>query len=400
MLQLKTTPFHERTSALMQANQWRRWGGYSVASAYEMAHDREYLAVRNACAVFDVSALYKYDISGSEAGEYLNRLVTRDLSRLAVGDMAYTPWCDSHGKVVDDGTVVRLEDRRYRLTAADPNYHWLLENADGFDVEIRDVSEDFGTLALQGPCSRDVLAELFVNEADSLRALPFYGTCQVSHQGTSLMISRTGYTGDLGYEIWVPRQQANLLWDRLMEVGRRYAIQPAGIWALDVARIEAGLIMLDVDYLPSPKATIPAQASSPFEIGLGWAVHFKKGNFVGRKALLQEKERGSALTLVGLEIDHLALTAAYEELGLPVQFPFVPWREIVPLFRDQRQVGYATCGSWSPTLKAYVALAQVEPDSAEVDTVLTIDQMVDRYRRSLPARVRKLPFFNPPRKRG
>ncbi|MBX3171476.1 MAG: aminomethyltransferase family protein [Candidatus Eremiobacteraeota bacterium] len=391
MLRLKTTPFHPRTEAIMQANQWRRWGGYSVASAYEMTHDREYLAMRNACALLDVSALYKYEISGPDAHAFLNRLVTRDISQMQPGGMAYTPWCDSQGKVVDDGTICRLDEGTFRLTAADPNYHWLEENTAGFDIHILDVSEDLGTLALQGPCSRDVLAEVF---GEAVRELPFYG---IIHVENDLQISRTGYSGDLGYEVWVPSGRAVEIWDRLTEAGKRYALQPAGIWALDVARIEAGLIMLDVDYTPANKATTPAQASTPYELGLGWSVHLKKPHFVGKKALAKEKAEGSALTLVGLEIDHQALASEHEKIGLPVPFPFVPWREIVPIFNDEGQVGYATCGSWSPTLKKYLALAQVKPGSGED---LKIDIMVDRFRKSFGAKVRKLPFFNPPRKRG
>ena len=393
MLRLKTTPFHSRTAGIMQANQWRRWGGYSVASSYEMTHDREYLAMRNACAVLDVSALYKYEISGPDAHAFLNRLVTRNISKMEVGQMAYTPWCDSRGKVVDDGTVARLDEQLFRLTAADPNYHWLTENAPGFAVEIREVSEELGTLALQGPCARDVLAESF---GESLRSLPFYAITQVD----DLTISRTGYSGDLGYEIWVPRARAEQVWDRLLEVGRRYAIQPAGIWALDVARIEAGLIMLDVDYTPATKATTPAQASTPYEIGLGWAVHLQKPNFVGKKALQKEKLEGSAYNLVGLEIDHVALAEQYESYGLPVHYPSIPWRDILPLFQDQTQVGYATCGTWSPTLKKYLALAQVHPDQATPDNVVHVDLLVDRYRKRFNATVKKLPFFNPARKRG
>ncbi|MFN8609544.1 MAG: aminomethyltransferase family protein [Vulcanimicrobiota bacterium] len=391
MLRLKTTPFHPRTEALMQANQWRRWGGYSVASAYEMTHDREYLAMRNACALLDVSALYKYQITGPEAHAFLNRLVTRDISQMQPGGMAYTPWCDSRGKVVDDGTICRLDEGTFRLTAADPNYHWLQENAAGFEVEIQDVSDDLGTLALQGPCSREVLVEVF---GESIRELPFYG---ITHLENDLQVSRTGYSGDLGYEVWVPRQRALEIWDRIAEVGRRYALQPAGIWALDVARIEAGLIMLDVDYTPANKATTPAQASTPYELGLGWSVHLKKPHFVGKKALAREKAEGSALTLVGLEIDHEKLAEEHEKVGLPVHYPFIPWREIVPIFDESQQVGYATCGSWSPTLKKYLALAQVKPGSSEH---LHVDIMVDRYRKRFDARVKKLPFFNPPRKRG
>lgn len=395
MLRLKTTPFHPRTSALMQANQWRRWGGYSVASAYEMGHEREYLAIRNSAALIDVSALYKYEIRGRDAGPFLDRLVTRNLSRLTVGGMLYTPWCDTRGKVVDDGTIVHLSEHRYRLTAADPNYHWLLENAVGMAVEIEDVSEQMGTLALQGPMAREILCRAF---GESLRGLPFYGTSQLQWRGQPLMVSRTGYTGDLGYEVWVSAEQATDCWDHLMQVGSDYSLCAAGIWAMDVARIEAGLIMLDVDYTPAPKAVTPAQASTPFELGLGWAVHLQKPFFVGKKALAREKAEGPALQLVGLEIDQVALARAYEELGLPVQFPFVPWREMVPIFDEHEQVGYATCGCWSPTLKGYLALAQVRPQST--DKPLYIDFVIDRYRKRFGANVRALPFFNPPRKRG
>ncbi|MEW6281403.1 MAG: aminomethyltransferase family protein [Candidatus Eremiobacterota bacterium] len=411
MLTLKTTPFHERTSALMEANQWRRWSGYSVASAYEMTHDREYLAMREACALLDVSPLCKYHVSGPDAGAFLNRLVTRDLSRLAVGQGAYTPWCDSRGKVVDDGTVARLGESFYRLTAAETNYLWLTDNATGFDVTVEDVSERIGTLALQGPCSRDVLARA---AGEAVRELKFYRWMEAAIDGRTVGISRTGYSGDLGYEIWVDAKDAGkaggceggqsppcaAVWDAVLREGRAYAIQPAGIWALDVARIEAGLIMLDVDYTPAPKAILDSQASSPFELGLGWAVHFQKGNFVGRKALLQEQERGSPLALVGLEIDHEALSQAYESLGMPPILPFIPWREITPIFSEHEQVGYATCGGWSPTLKRYLALAQVAPRCAGEGTRLRVELLVDRWRKSFEARVGKLPFFNPERKRS
>jgi aminomethyltransferase len=394
MLKLKTTPFHERTEQLMQANQWRRWAGYSVASAYEMTHDREYLAVRNAVAMFDVSALYKYEVRGKDARAFVDRLVTRDVSKMPVLGMAYTPWCDSKGLIVDDGTVLCLDEERFRITAADPNYHWLNENATGFEVEIEDVSDQLGTLAVQGPFSRDLIRDCFGEEP---AALKFYGAC---HVAGGLMVTRTGYTGDLGYEVWVPTGEASKIWDLLIQKGQRYAIQPAGIWALDQARIEAGLIMLDVDYYPAPKTVTPAQASTPYELGLGWAVHLQKPNFVGKRALQKEKQTGSTWQLIGLEIDHEKLAAEYELLGLPVHYPFVPWREIVPLFDGDRQVGYATCGAWSPTLKKYLALAQVEPPWADVGRLLRVDILVDRYRKPIPAVVAKLPFYNPPRKRS
>ena len=393
---LKTTPFHTRTSALMQGDQWRRWNGHTVASAYELTLDREYLAVRNACAFFDVSALCKYTIRGKDARSYLNRLVTRDISKLGVGQMTYTPWCNSRGKVVDDGTIMCIQEDLFRLTAAETNYYWLLENADGFDVTIEDVSDALGTVAVQGPRSRDILVELL---GESIRNLPFYGWVDGDFRGQPLTVSRTGYTGDLGYEVWCPVAQAEAFWDALMEVGRRYAAQPAGIWALDVARIEAGLIMLGVDYVAANHAIAEHQASTPYEIGLGWAVHLKKGPFVGRKALAKEKAEGSNLSLVGLEIDHQALSAHYEELGIPTEYPFVPWRAVVPVFSEREQIGTMTCGVWSPTCKKYLALAQIRPSLAKPGTTVQINQMVDRYQRRLDCRVAALPFFNPERKK-
>src|SRR5215813_39531 len=283
---LKKTPFHARTAALMQGDQWRRWAGYSVASAYEMTHDREYLAVRNACVLIDVSPLCKYQITGEDALRFLNRLVTRDVSKCAIGGMLYTPWCNSRGQVIDDGTIAHLGENSYRLTSAEPNLRWLEDNALGMQERIE-------ALALQGPRSRQLLMTL--TDAP-LADLKYYRFVDTMIADTPVMISRTGYSGDLGYELWLDadRARAERVWDALIAAGRSFALQPAGIWALDVARIEAGLIMLDVDYTPANKAMIDAQASTPLELGLQWAVSWNKGYFVGRTALLEARARGSA----------------------------------------------------------------------------------------------------------
>jgi aminomethyltransferase len=397
MLTLKTTPFHARTSALMQGNQWRRWAGHTVASAYELTPDREGMAIRNACALIDVSPLFKYHLRGPDARPFLDRLVTRDLRKMEVGHMSYTPWCNGRGKVVDDGTIARLSESLYRLTSAESNLRWLHENAAGFSVEIEDVSDELGALSLQGPKSRALLESL--TGAD-LSGIKYHRFTHVDLLGEPTMVSRTGYTGDLGYEIWIPRARALAAWDAIVEAGRSFALSPAGIWAMDVCRIEAGLIMLDVDYTPAPKALTDAQASSPFELGLGWAVHLDKGNFVGRRALVEEKRRGSPLSLVGLEIDHVAFTRAHEEIGLTTPLPFIPWREVTPIFQGREQVGYATCGTWSPTVKKYLAFAQVSPAAAAKGSVLSIDLLVDRARRPFAATVVPIPFFNPERKRA
>lgn len=393
---LKTTPLHSRTSALMQANQWRRWAGYCVASSYEMTHDREYYAIRNACVLLDVSPLCKYSIKGADALKFLNRLVTRDVSKISVGGMLYTPWCDSRGKILDDGTIAQLGENEYRLTSAEPNMRWLQDNAVGMQVEIFDVSDKIASMSLQGPRSRELLMTLC---NAPLGGVKYYEFVNTKIAGVDVMISRTGYTGDLGFELWVDAAKAEKVWDAVVEAGKAFALQPAGIWALDVARIEAGLIMLDIDYTPANKAMTDGQTSTPIELGLNWAISWKKGNFVGRKALLAEKENGSTIQFVGLEIDHKEFERQHHELGLTVPYPFMAWRAVIPLYVDGSQVGYATSGVWSPTLKKYLAFGHVQPKYAQLGSVVTIDLTVDRYRRPFNAKVTKLPFFNPPRKK-
>ncbi len=395
---LKQTPFHSRTKALMQGDQWRRWAGYTVASAYEMTHDREYLALRNACVLIDVSPLCKYHISGKDSLRFLNRLVTRDVSKCSIGGMLYTPWCNSAGKIIDDGTIAHLDENFYRLTSAEPNFRWLQDNALGMEVEIQDVSEEVASLALQGPKSRQLLMTL--TDAP-LGELKYYRFVNTTIADVPVMISRTGYTGDLGYELWLSAdsKSAERVWDALIEAGRSFAMQPAGIWALDVARIEAGLIMLDIDYTPANKAMIDAQTSTPLELGLNWAISWNKGNFIGRKALLEEKTHGSSITLVGLEIDHAEFERQHHMLGLPVPYPFVAWRSMVPLTANGNQIGYATCGTWSPTLKKYIAFGHVKPELATPGSQVTIDLHIDRFRRPFTAKVTKLPFFSPARKK-
>jgi aminomethyltransferase len=395
---LKHTPFHSRTAPLMQADQWRRWAGYTVASAYEMTHDREYLALRNACVLIDVSPLCKYQITGEDSLRFLNRLVTRDVSKCSIGGMLYTPWCNSAGKIIDDGTIAHLGENRYRLTSAEPNLRWLEDNATGMKVQIEDVCEQVAALALQGPRSRQLLITL--TDAP-LAGLKYYRFVNTVIADTPVMISRTGYTGDLGYELWLSadRNSTERVWDTLMTAGREFALQPAGIWALDVARVEAGLIMLDVDYTPANKAMIEAQTSTPLELGLNWAVSWNKGNFVGRKALLDERSRGSAIMLMGLEIDHAEFERQHHDLGLPVPYPFLAWRAVIPLYANGDQIGYATSGVWSPTLKKYIALGHLKPPYNAPGSIVTIDLNIDRYRRPFKAKVTGLPFFNPARKK-
>ena len=394
---LKTTPFHSRTAPLVQAQTWRRWAGFQVASAYEPHHDREYAAIRSSAALIDVSPLYKYLITGPDAARLLDRMVTRDVTKCRVGQVLYTPWCDAHGKIIDDGTISRLGESRFRLTSAEPNLRWLHLNAVGLNVSFEDVSERTAALALQGPLSRDILER--AAETD-LAALRYFRWAAASIRGVPVLISRTGYTGDLGYEIWIDAPHAPAVWDALIETGTPYGITPAGIWALDVARIEAGLVMLDVDYYSSHRAVIEARKSSPLELNLGWTVAAGKGPHNGRRALAAERAAGSTWGFVGLEVEWTSFERLFAAHGIPPELPTVAWRVSTPVFRGSRQIGYATSGCWSPLLKQYLALAHVAAPHFAPGTAVEIEVTVEHHRRRADAVVRQLPFFDPPRKRA
>jgi aminomethyltransferase len=394
---LKSTPFHARTAPLVRAQTWRRWAGYQIASAYEPHPDREYAAVRNAAALFDVSPLHKYLIGGPHAARLLDRMVTRDVMKCGVGQVLYTPWCDAHGKVVDDGTVSRLDERTYRLTSAEPNLRWLAMNAVGLDVTIEDMSERTAALALQGPLSRTVLQQL--SSAD-FASLKYFRLTHTKIRDIPVTISRTGYTGDLGYEIWVDADRAVPLWDALIEAGTPYGITPAGIWALDLARIEAGLVMLDVDYFSAHRALIEDQKSSPYEINLGWTVSDTKGPYNGRLALRAEKKRPQLWAFVGLEVRWESLEKIYAERGVPPHLPTVAWRSSTPVYFGDHQIGYATSGCWSPLLKKYIALAHVMGPHFGVGTAVRMEVTVEHRRKQADAVIRKLPFFDPERKKA
>jgi aminomethyltransferase len=394
---LKASPFHARTAPLVRAQTWRRWAGYQMASAYDPHPDREYAAIRSAAALIDVSPLYKYRIEGRDAGRLLDRMITRDVTKLKPGQVYYTPWCDAAGKVIDDGTVTRLSDEAYRLTSADSSLRWLHLNAFGLDVRLEDHSERLATLALQGPLSRAVLSAAADRD---LAALKYFRMAEASIRGVPVAVSRTGYTGDLGYELWVEAARAVELWDAMMAAGGPYGLTPAGVWALDIARIEAGLIMLDVDYFSSHHALIEARKSSPFEINLGWAVSAGKGPFNGRAALAAERARGAAWSFTGLEIDWLSFERLFAAHRLPPQVPTVAWRASAPVYADGVQVGYATSGCWSPLLKKLLALGHVRAPHFKPGTRLQIEVTAEHRRERAMATVRALPFFDPERKKS
>lgn len=391
------TPFHERTFARAESLNYREWSGFYTVSAYEAHHEHEYNAIRNAVALIDVSPLYKYVVTGTDATRLVDRVVTRDMKTVGVGQVIYTPWCAADGLVIDDGTVSRLDDQRYRWTAADPTIRWLLLNARGLDVQVDEVSEQVAALAVQGPLSGALLSE--VAEAD-IAGLKYFRVTNGTITGVRVDISRTGYTGDLGYEVWIPAESALRVWDVLIDVGRRYGVRPAGMLALDVARIEAGLLLTDVDFFSCRKALVASQLYTPFEMGLGRLVHIDKPPFVGQQALADEARRGPRRLIVGLEIDWHTFESLHERVNLPPQVPAAASRVAVPVYKDGAQVGRATSTAWSPTLKKLIALATIASGLGEPGTVVELEVTVDASRHRVPARVVKTPFFSPPRKTG
>jgi aminomethyltransferase len=394
------TAFHERTFALCHSLSYREWSGYYTVSTYEVLHEHEYNAIRNAAALIDISPLYKYLISGKDATKLVNRVITRDINKVKPGQVIYCCWCDEQGMVIDDGTITRLEENKYRWTAADPSLRWFRQNGLNMDVQIEDISEQVAALALQGPTSGKLLKS--VADAD-VANLKYFRVTSGKIAGVSVDISRTGYTGDLGYEIWVPLNEdrgrdAVKVWDALMEAGRRFDIHAAGMLALDVARIEAGLLLIEVDYLSSKKALISEQKYSPYELGFGKMVHLDKENFVGRAALAEQNMRGVPRQLVGLEMDWVEIEERFDKFGLTPAAPAQASRVHVPVYWAGRQVGKATSTTWSPLLKKMVALASVETAHSKPGTKLQMEITIEARRQKVGAKVVKLPFFSPERK--
>jgi aminomethyltransferase len=389
------TPVHERTLALCESLNYREWSGYYTVSAYESHHEHEYNAIRNASALIDVSPLFKYMVTGPDAARLVDRIITRDVSKMSVGQVFYTPWCDEHGKVIDDGTVSRLDDQVFRWTAADPSLRWFRQNAAGMSVHIEDVSEAVAALALQGPTSARLLRAVSTADIDRLK---YFRVTSGTIGGVTVDISRTGYTGDLGYEIWMPAEKAITVFDALMEGGKPFDIKPAGMLALDVARIEAGLLLIEVDFFGSRKAVIPAQTYSPYELNMSRLVNLDKGRFIGQRALREEQQRGAARQIVGLEIDWNEVEKLYDAAGLAPAVAATASRVATPVYRNGRQVGKATSTTWSPVLKRMIALATIERPHYADGTVVQFEMTVEAVRHRVSAKVVKTPFFNPARK--
>ena len=393
LLQLKRTPFHERISRLSLPQNYRRWAGYITVGSYELGLDREYWGIRNAAALIDVTPLMKYLVEGPDAARLLHRITTRDVLGMAVGQVYYTGWCDDEGKMLDDGTVSRLAAQRFRMTSAEPSLRWLSMNAVGMDVRVTEVTDQVAALSLQGPKARAILNRCCAKPLDSLK---YFRLMENALAGHPVTISRTGYTGDLGFEIWMDNAAALPIWDALFVAGDDYGLVPCGILAMDMARVEAGLFMIDVDYTAANHAWIAGQKSSPYELGLDWAVSLdKEGYFVGRRALEREQREGPAWKLMGLEVDWEGMERIYAEVGLPPQIPALAIRASLPVTAGGRQVGYASTSTWSPVLKKYIALVHLQKPYYEPGTPLSMEITVEHHRRHAPGTVVKLPFYEP-----
>jgi aminomethyltransferase len=389
------TAFHERTLALCESLNYREWSGYYTVSVYEMHHEHEYNAIRNSAALIDISPLFKYRVTGRDATKLVNRVISRDINKVAVDQVIYCCWCDPEGKVIDDGTITRLGENEYRWTAADPSLRWFQQNALGLDVKIDDITEHVAALALQGPTSGRLLNA--VAEAN-ISNLKYFRVTHGKIAGVPVDISRTGYTGDLGFEIWMPWKDAVTVWDALNLKGKAFDIHPAGMIALDIARIEAGLILIEVDYTSSKKALIDVQRFSPAEIGLGKLVDLKKETFVGRDALASQEKKAPTRSLVGLEINWNEVEALYDKMGMAPQVPSMASRVAVPVYHGGKHVGKATSTTWSPTLKKMIALASVEREHSAAGSTLNMEMTVESFRHTVSAKIVPMPFFNPPRK--
>jgi len=390
------TPFHERTFALCDSLNYREWSGYYAVSAYETHHDHEYNAIRNATALIDISPLFKYRLTGKDATRLVDRIITREMNKVAVGQVIYTPWCDEYGNVIDDGTVSRLEENVYRWTAADPSLRWFTQNAVGLEVQIEDISESVAALAVQGPTSGRLLKQLV--EGADIETLKYFRVTKGRIAGIPVEVSRTGYTGDLGYEIWMSAEEALKIWDALIDQGKAFDVKPAGMLALDVVRIEAGLLLIDIDFNSAKKALIEPQKYSPFEMGLGRLVNLEKNRFIGQAALNAEQKRGSAKQIVGLEINWPAVERIYEQVGLPPAVSPIASRVAVPVYSNGTQLGKATSTTWSPTLKKMIALATLKSEFTKPGSRVEIEITVEAARHRVPATVAKTPFYNPKHK--
>jgi len=393
----RTTPFHARTGPLCTSFAWKEWAGYAAVCNYDRHSEREYYAFRQTAGIIDMTPLSKLEVRGPDAGAFLARLWTRDIRRLPPGRVVYGAMCDGNGHVLDDGTVANLGKNHYRVSSNAPWLGWYLENARRFDVDITESAYDIGVLSIQGPLARDLLNPIVEADLDVMR---FFGVRSTKIAGISGEVARTGYTGDLGFECWVANDDAPALWDAVLEAGKLYGAEPAGLDAMDVARIEAGFVLPGIDYISARDCVNETRKSTPDEAGLGWTVKLDREDWIGRDALVRERDRGgSKWLMVGLEVSWPDLEALYDEYKLPPHLAPCGCRETLPVYdQDGRQVGQATSSTWSPILKRYIAMAQVHRPFGGLGTRLKIEHTVEFERRQVTATVVEKPFYDPPQK--
>ncbi|MCP4048601.1 MAG: aminomethyl transferase family protein, partial [Gammaproteobacteria bacterium] len=376
------SPFYSRQEPLNHLKEWGRWADYLSPKAFTCSA-MEYFACRSTCAVFDLTPMTKYHISGKDALPYLDRLVTRDVSKIRPGRVGYCVWCADDGRVIDDGTIFHLDENEYRLCSQDRHLDWLLTNTIGFDVSVVDETHEVAALALQGPTSCAILRKMGLEGIEELK--PF-GIRNFTFENSQLMVSRTGFTGDLGYELWIEPQYAELLWDRLFEAGEHHGIRPMGDEALSMLRVEAGYIQVHHEFMPAHETVRASHTRSPFELGLGWLVDFKKPVFNGRKALLAEKKNGHRFNMVKLDIDG----------NKPANNSYV-------FSKNKKVIGTVTSAIWSPSAKASIALATIQTPFGEPGEELLVEiyyQKELKWSRVMAtARVISGVFYDPPRRR-
>lgn len=396
---IRETPFHARTSEANQTGLWSHWAGYLASDRYQMSDKFEYFAIRNSAAVIDTSPLYKYRIYGAEAERYLSGVLTRDIRKCRPGQAQYTAWCDDDGWVVEDGVILRLSEDEFLLTAAEPNLAYLAALKSGLRVEIEDVSDEYGALALQGPYAREILSQLAPEMAD----IGYFHVTPAKIGTAAVTISRTGFTGDLGYEIWVGAADALDVWDRLFEVAAAYGAIPAGQTALLITRIEAGLILIDVDFHSARYAWNNDQRATPLELNMGWMIQGLAEDdraFIGRRAIEREIDEGtSRWRTVGVMVDWQHWAKVHADRGLVTSKDHRPEHGGMMLYdEDIERIGWTPSFVYSPMLQRHIGIARIRPDHSKLGTKVGLEVTIDHRYEVVDSYVSRMPFYNPARK--
>jgi aminomethyltransferase len=381
---LLPTPFTELLRPHNLNHSWERWEGRLSVAAFDN-EVREYFAIRNAVSLYDTSPMTQYRVTGRDARTFLDRLMTRDMAKCRVEQAIYGCWCDDAGKVIEDGTVFRLAETEYLINVQEHNLAWFEDTGYGFEVRIEDVTEEYCSLAIQGPLSRRLLEEAGIA---GIGALKFFRLMRTKLDGIELLVARTGFTGDLGYELYLDPRDAGRLWERLWAAPIAARLIPIGSRALNFARIEAGFLQVNADFIGAEHCLRPSQRRSPYELGFAWLVDLKKpGYFVGRRALEREQAAGGPRRrLVGLDVKG----------NKPAEDSF--------LYAGKKEVGRVTSAFWSPTCKRNIALATIEAGHERLGTMLEADIWTTKElkieRTMMPARVVQRPFYDPPHKKA